>query len=66
MRRVVEHLLERHERDRRHELEQRLDRVPQRADDLRVLLGRAIADDDDRVAGLEAVLLRHEGLRRGA
>ena len=66
MRSVVEHLLERHERDRRHELEERLDRIPQRANGLRVLLWRAVSDDDDRVAEFEPVLFRHEGLWRRA
>ena len=63
---LVEHLLQPDVRDRRDQLEQRRQRLPDRRDDRGVLLGRAEADDEQRVAGREVVLLGHEGGRRRA
>jgi hypothetical protein len=60
----VEHLLDSYEGDRRHEFEERLHPLPYRSDYPGVVLARAESHHDERVAILEAMLLRHEGLGR--
>ena len=62
----VEHLLERYEGDGRHEFEERLHPLPYGRDHPGVVLGRAESHDNERVAILEAMFFRHEGLGRRA